>query len=400
MSKRAIILIYLIIIIGIMSCSEEKNPVATGKDPVISEVKLQNNWNTKASSIYKTEVFVNDPQGPGNLAGVTLSVHERDGNALIYSDSLYDDGSYYFPQSGDVLAGDGVYSNRFRALDISRNSDQTEFIFRFLASDEENNQSQIWEENVFFAANSPPEIQQIVAPDSFSFEGVNTIFSITVSDSNGLDDIASAYFESENIAKNFSQFEQDLYNDGDFENHGDEVAGDSIFSARITTDFLVAKKGEYKLIFHVEDLKGEENVEEASQLIYVNNFASQLLNIDIPTSITIPGGSDINRELMKVEVADSESLADIDSVYFYSLKPDSNLANNGEPFIMVDNGLSYNPGNPLVETGDEVAGDGVYALSLLVNSSNLPGIYTFSFYIRDRAGNLTGPVKRTIELLQ
>ena len=83
------------------------------------------------------------------------------------------------------------------------------------------------------------------------------------------------------------------------------------------------------------------------------------------------------------------------------MKPDSSLAQNGLPFIMVDNGLPYNPeGDIFVETGDEVGGDGIYSLSIFVDYRNSPGEYTFSFYIRDKVGNLTGPVKKTLQLIQ
>ena len=399
MKTKTIISIFLLAILGMLKCSGEKNPITTGENPVISDVKMQDNWSTKSSAIYKAEVKVEDPQGPGNLSNVSLTVHESSGGDLIFSDSLYDDGGYFFPEAGDVLAGDGVYANRFRAIDISKNSTQTEFIFKFIAFDEQNHKSQIWEYMVTFGENSPPVIMQIIAPDSFSYRDANSIFSITVSDSNGIEDIVKAYFDIKDLTKGFTQFGQDLYNDGDLENNGDMVEGDSIFSTRINTDFLVARKGPHELIFHIEDTKQEQNVDEAKHIIYIENNGSQFLDFTIPGLMDIPAVSEEpNRALMEVEVSDSEGLADIDSVYFYSQKPDSTLANGGQPFLMVDNGLEYNPEEPLIETGDKIAGDGIYSLSLLVNPGTAPGIYTFSFYIRDKAGNLAGPVNRTIEL--
>ena len=60
-----------------------------------------------------------------------------------------------------------------------------------------------------------------------------------------------------------------------------------------------------------------------------------------------------------------------------------------------------NPGGNLwVETGDEVAGDGIYSLSIFADYTSTSGVYTFSFYIRDKVGNLTGPVKKTLLLTQ
>jgi len=386
-------------IIWIISCSEETNPVIPGSNPAISKVNMKDRWNTQSSGFYKTEVWVNDPQGPGDLAGVSLSVRESSGGKEIFTDSLYDDGAHFFPQDGDVLAGDGVYSNRLQVVDISQYSNQTEFVFQFTAFDKQNHDSQVREITVVFSPNSPPVIHKIMAPDSLSHTSENPIFSIVVSDSNGIDDISRAFFESKNPAGGFTQYEQQLFNDGDYEKNGDLIAEDSIFSTRISKDFLVAKKGLYNLNFYVEDANEDQNENEAVHLIVIENFESQFLSFNLPDSILIPPGSgNFNRELMTVEVSDTEGLADIDSVYFYSLKPDSALANNGRPLLMVDNGLPYNPNNPLIETGDEVYGDGIFSLSLLVYNGSLPGTYTFSFYIRDRAGNLSGPIKKSIHL--
>ena len=399
MNKTILLSTLLLSILWIASCSEEKNPVTTGEDPIISKTNLNNNWSTQSTNFYKTEVWVNDPQGLDNLTVVYLSVFESSDDTEIFSDSLYDEGSYYKPEAGDVLAGDGVFSNRFRTSDITDSKEQTEYIFRFVAIDKQNNESQIWENLVSFVPNSLPVIHQISAPDSFSSHDENTVFIITVSDEDGIEDVVKGYFESENLANGLVQYEMDMFNDGDFENHGDLLAGDSLFSTRVFPGFLVGKKGAYKLIFHVEDTVEEENIDKPEHFIHLTNFAGQINNLNLPEVMTIPSEpGEPARELMTAEVTDSEGLADIDSVYFFSLKPDSTYANNGQPFIMVDNGLSYDPLNPLIKTGDETSGDGVYSLSLLVFNGSIPGDYTFSFYIRDKAGNLTGPVKRTIQL--
>jgi len=373
MNKTIIVSILLLSIIWIIGCSEETNPVIPGSNPVISKVNMKDRWNTQSSGFYKTEVWVIDPQGPGDLAGVSLSVREISGGKEIFTDSLYDDGAHFYPQDGDVLAGDGVYSNQLQVVDISQYSNQTEFVFQFTAFDKQNHASHIRETTVVFSPNSPPVIHKIVAPDSISHSSENSIFSIIVSDSNGIDDISRAYFESKNLTGGFTQYEQQLFNDGDYEKNGDLIAEDSIFSIRISKDFLVAKKGLYNLNFYVEDENEDQNKNEAVHLIVIENFESHFLSFNLPDSILIPPGSgNFNRELMTVEVSDTEGLADIDSVYFYSLKPDSALANNGRPLLMVDNGLPYNPNNPLIETGDEVDGDGIFSLSLLVYNLSKP----------------------------
>ena len=182
----------------------------------------------------------------------------------------------------------------------------------------------------------------------------------------GIDDIQSAYFESN---KAYTKFEQHLYNDGDFVNHGDLVAGDSIFSARIFPDFITGKEGEYRLIFHVTDTYNESNSGDAVKNVHIGNLPGSFLDIFVPATMNIPSTQGTyNRELMTAEVFDPEGLADIDSVYFFSRKPDSTMANNGLPFLMMDNGLPFNINNSLVEAGDLSASDGIYSFSLVIFS--------------------------------
>ena len=92
-----------------------------------------------------------------------------------------------------------------------------------------------------------------------------------------------------------------------------------------------------------------------------------------------------------MEVPDRQSLADVDSVYFNSYLPGGNPS-SGNPFSMFDNGLPFDPQNP-VAVGDAVAGDGIYTLTIFLPSTASPGEYRFEFFGRDRVGNLgTGPV--------
>jgi hypothetical protein len=227
------------------------------------------------------------------------------------------------------------------------------------------------------------------------------IFSITASDSDGTDDIIFAFFESEDLEKGYKKFEQYLYNDGDLTNHGDETAGDSVFSTKISSDFLSGKQGRYNLLFYIEDSFRERNAETAAHEVVIGNEPAEFLQINVPETMNIPTTEgDFNRELMTAEVSDPDGLADIDSVYFYSLKPDSTYANSGLPILLVDNGLPFNIEDVTgSEVGDLVAGDGIYSFSILTFHDTVDGLYTFSFFMRDKAGNLTGPVSKTINIL-
>lgn len=390
-------------LIFLFACNEDDNtPVDLEANPTIEEVTLNNRWNTRSSTAYRIEVKTQDPQGPSNLDIVYLRVTEQGKDEIVFSDSLYDDGAFYHPNDGDVLAGDGVFSNRFLPSLISTSAEELTYVFDFVALDRDGHDSKNIERIVIFAPNYAPFIFQVTAPDTFPWINEDVVFSIAAADSDGIDDIVNVYFESQEVATGAKKFETNLYNDGDITTHGDTVAGDSIFSVKLDSSFRVNKQGLYDLLFHVEDSYGEGFTYTPAHRIFVGNAGAQFVSIHVPTVMTKPlNPGDYNRELMTVEVSDPQGLADIDSVYFYSLKPDSSWANMGKPFLLVDDGVPFNTSTRDPETGDLVAGDGIYSFSIIVynNPQTNLGIYTFYIYIRDKAGNLTGPETRQVAII-
>ncbi|MHB2153205.1 hypothetical protein ACX8XN_02260 [Calditrichota bacterium GD2] len=130
------------------------------------------------------------------------------------------------------------------------------------------------------------------------------------------------------------------------------------------------------------------------------NVPGEILWVSVPDSIQVPPAGFFHKALVTAAVADSNGLDDVDSVYFYSKKPDGSLANNGLPLVMVDNGKPFNINNPWEEAGDETAGDGIYSLTILIDNSAQTGRYYFTFYMRDKAGNLSDSVTDSIEVYQ
>jgi len=130
------------------------------------------------------------------------------------------------------------------------------------------------------------------------------------------------------------------------------------------------------------------------------NQPGGITQVVVADSMQIPAAPNYNRSLVKAWISDPDGLKDVDSVYFYSLKPDGNLANSGKPLVLVDNGLSFNIADPWNRAGDETAGDGVYSLSIILDNSALAGRYHFTFYMRDKAGHLSDAVMDSIEVVQ
>ena len=54
----------------------------------------------------------------------------------------------------------------------------------------------------------------------------------------------------------------------------------------------------------------------------------------------------------------------------------------------------------VLSVGDEIAGDGIYTFPLVIESYFKPGAYLFRFYISDKAGNLTGPEDRILNVIR
>ena len=396
-------MIKIIFLVGLMSilfsCKQEKNILSLSPNPVIDTIVLPEKWNTRVELLYKVEVKVLDAQGFANIDTVRMDIIDPNTAALIFTDNLHDDGAFFFPLDGDVLAGDGVYSNKYFAAQIVPAQSTAEYTIQFSAIDKQGNNSIVKDYPVLFSPNYPPVIGTITAPDTFAVPRLRPIIRMTVSDNDGISDISQAYFESQAAQGQAKIYESNLFNDGNYELHGDDLAGDSVFSARLDSSFMVDKKGSYLLWFHVLDSFLEKNEVVPAHELFVANTPPRIDEVILPEVMERPAISGTYKlGFLTAQVVDDQGLADIDSVYFYSRKPDSSMANNGEYFVLVDNGKPFVQ-NQLLEQGDRQAGDGIYSYSLLVYNNAELGTYTFTFYARDKAGNLSAAQIRTIEIV-
>ncbi len=119
-----------------------------------------------------------------------------------------------------------------------------------------------------------------------------------------------------------------------------------------------------------------------------NKGAGVIKNIYMPDSLQRPDS--IAVALIRAEVEDPDGLDDVESVYFYSLKPNGEYANGGNGFDMMDDGTF----------GDEIAGDGIYSLGIQINDQAQLGTYIFTFNMRDKAGNSAEEVADSIKVYE
>jgi hypothetical protein len=394
---RKMLFVMVVPVIFLHACKDE-NPVAMNEKPAISRINLAERWKPAAEDLYKVEASVSDPQGVRDVESVIMNVRRADTEMEVSRDTLYDDGTYLHPGDGDIFAGDGVFSNRFSTNMIDAGITNGSYIFEFTAIDRSGNHSLTEEKSVLFSDNEPPVLANVSAPDTFSVLTPDQLVMVTVIDTNGQDDIQRVYFRSRNIVTGVEKNEGSLFDDGNGLDHGDLKAGDSIYTARLDAGMAVGKKGDFDLIFFADDSFGETG-SAGPVRIYIDNHIPDFGLIDVPGTLTrpSPGSSSLFR-LITAEVEDPEGLADIDSVYFYSRKPDLSYANNGLPILLLDNGLPFNQNNPGVEVGDTQAGDGIYSFTLILDQTAQLGTYKFSFYVRDRAGNLSAEIILELEV--
>jgi hypothetical protein len=166
-------------------------------------------------------------------------------------------------------------------------------------------------------------------------------------------------------------------------------ADDSIYTIKLDSTFAAGKQGPYIFHYYVEDSFNELNQSDISSNIEIENLVGTILATSVPDSIEKPvtPGNTVPFELNAL-VTDPQGLADIDSVYFLSEKPDGTFSGNGFHFEMKDDGSQ--------QFGDDFANDGEYSIVIEIASSNDPGTYIFHFYMRDKVGQLTNVVQDSI----
>jgi len=386
--KKYLFYLFVLLLAFIIACEEESNPAKVGTNPEIEEITMRDKWNSASAILNKIEVKVTDPQGFSDISGVLMEVRNSP-DQVIFSDSLYDDGAYFQTQDGDIIAGDGIYSNQFSSVQILSGAGDGDYEFSFQAFDKDNHESAISEQSALFGPNARPEIVNISAPDTLKSGTPGQIIEMAFSDGDGFEDVLRGYFETKNDSNQVIDISE-LFNNGNFNDHGDLFANDSIFSIKLDSSFAADKLGEYTFNFHAEDSFNEENNIIPVHQIFIENLLGRILSTSVPDSIEKPttAGSTVPFELNAL-ITDPQGLADVDSVFFLSEKPDGTFSGNGYHFELFDDGDQGH-------NGDDTANDGEYSLIIQIAESNDLGIYKFHFYMRDHVGQLSSVVKDSI----
>ncbi len=395
---RPFFFLLLILLVSLWGCEDGDSPTRPQEpslsDPTVPEV-------ASPGQTYLITVRAEDPQGVRDVATVTVQIKLE--SKVLSVDTLFDDGAYYHPGDGDVVAGDGLFSQRIRWDWAAQ--EETTFALVFQAVDRGGHASEPLVAKVKARQNAAPVILRAEVPEVLpsGFPGL-LFFRVQVQDSQGVADVEKVLFA---LVKNGRElFQKPLYNDG---THGDHQADDDWFELGVDSSFGAGKVGDYTLRFHAEDRLGavSDGVEKA---LRIENGPPRIAVVDCPDTVAKPESGAVAVRVTAT-VFDPQSLADVKSVGFTSLKPDSTYANNGQPIPMADNGLPFDPSQfPQPYYGDEQAGDGVFTFTMVVysdaeaNSQGVtpvqPGVYRFTFQAEDWVGNRSEPVVKILVIRQ
>jgi hypothetical protein len=169
--------------------------------------------------------------------------------------SMYDDGDS--TAHGDLIKGDSTFSNKFTMSNRYLNG---VYFIQYYVTDIFSNTTYISAQNFIFDNGKDqfaPVIDSLVAPDTVSLSSDSTFFTIQVAvqDSNGVSDVETVFFNSF-VPPDYHPSSANpivMYDDGDSQ-HGDQVAGDGIYSRIII--FTGASEGSYRWEFQAVDHVG------------------------------------------------------------------------------------------------------------------------------------------------
>jgi len=200
-----------------------------------------------------------------------------------------------------------------------------------------------------------PVLSNLAVPDTI-LTGIDQryIFSVKCEDQNGLDDIDSVSFR---ISTNSGQLVVSgiMFDDGNYDAHGDNVPGDGKYSIRLKFDLVT---GDYRFAVQVVDLTRLRS-NELSDAFYampgIINLAPVITKYHIPDTVYV---DEIVPFYLSVSASDPDSLDYIKKVTYQILEPAlTEIAENGE---LNDQGLN----------GDSLAGDGIYSIETTTAFAN------------------------------
>ena len=382
----------------LISCSDRSLPVKpkVSTSAAIKEFRLP--ASLSSGQTYTLSVLIDNPTVAGDVEFIDLTISRKASDSPYLKFKLYDDGGAVQPNSGDVVAYDAIFSYTLKWKPAD-NSDE-DYVLLFDATPASGMTVASLEKEFASFRNFQPRLLTVTLPDSLpdGFDGFRTC-TASAEDSNGVEDITAVQFKAAPLDNSLPEFKGALLDDG---LNGDAVAGDGLFTLQFDRTYAVGKKGRYEMTFYAVDRTGEKSESRIADMNFAN-FPPVISDLTAPDSVQRPTQNEEQfLDLVTIHVRDNQTLADIKSVRVIWEKPDGTFAEDS-PLQLFDNGLPVKPPNfdgwQFGYRGDEVAGDGVYSITIVFDNNvakNPLGDYKLTFYAEDWAGNTSEKIEHII----
>ncbi len=360
-------------LLGGWRCSEQMGPKDPSPPFSIVPFRVPEMITVRPGTVYTLAFQVGHPEGWEAIDSVWVEISTSVESPPVAGIALYDDGGALHGNDGDVVARDGIFTNRFAPADLGLeaalywlNAFARDYTGRIASSEPRRIQATV---------NSPPVMVGLAVPDTFYAGSAKVIFRATVADSDSVTDVLAVVMEG--IQNSVIVFRDTLRRSN---------RQPQLFQIEYDSSFAAEKLGEYLLEFYALDHQ-TRSLNTLQTGMFIENDPPVIQWVELPDSVPLPA----NQELITVRarVVDSQSAADILRVYFKVQLIGSNTSSEVE---MYDDG-------DVEGNGDLVAGDGVFSRIIVLNNTNTPGDYRFRFFALDRVQQSADVVVDTMTVL-
>ena len=169
--------------------------------------------------------------------------------------------------------------------------------------------------------------------------------------------------------------------------NGDTTANDGTFSNKFPLS-TYDLNGIYNIKYFITD-KSNTSKQVASGTFPYNNGQPNSAPV-ISDDVVFPDSAVVTTPtviLTSVKAFDENGPRDIERVYFIVYRPDG-TTNNSQVLLFDDGDFEGH--------GDQLAGDGIYSLLIIITPENTKGTYRFEFQAKDRSGELSNIINHSL----
>lgn len=372
-AKRILKFSTLLSFVLIAACTEDLTTPVELQIPTIARIEAPTTVFQTPATPQHISVFVNDPQGPSDIAEVTLTIKQLSTGNIVSQPALEDEG-----QNGDILANDGVYFVLFNAT-LTQNA-TGDFLLEAQALDQSNNTSDVVRDTITVivgAENQAPVLLTALSPDTVWVDSVYTFqLQATANDADGLTSLRPVLIQVFPPAFPNPSVTDSLFDDGA---HSDVGVNDGTFANSFAPTFFNKGRGRYEVLFRARDNAGGFSNAVIRRVEVTDRFVNdppQVSGLQAPDLIS--RSATPNTYVLSVLASDPDGRTDLQRVFFNTFLPSGNPS-SGNPFNMRDDG----------QQGDVTANDGRYSLRIEITPANATGNYRFEFQAQDKKGALS-----------